>query len=53
MDQVEKSGAKTMVSACSNCRLTMDESKAHWKWDGGLASLVELIAEHLVEKPAS
>ncbi|MHB1871819.1 MAG: (Fe-S)-binding protein [Steroidobacteraceae bacterium] len=52
MDQVEKSGAKTMVSACSNCRLTMDESKAHWKWDGGLASLVELIAEHLIEEPA-
>jgi len=49
MDQVEKTGAKTMVSACSNCRLTMDESKAHWKWDGGLASLVEIIADHLIE----
>jgi Fe-S oxidoreductase len=51
MDQVERTGAKTMVSACSNCRLTMDESKAHWKWDGGLASLVELIADHLIEDP--
>ena len=49
MDQVEQTGAKTMVSACSNCRLTMDESKAHWKWDGGLGSLVEIIADHLVE----
>ncbi|MGJ4957268.1 (Fe-S)-binding protein [Bradyrhizobium sp. HKCCYLRH2015] len=49
MDQVEKTGAKTMVSACSNCRLTMDESKAHWKWEGGLASLVEIIADHLIE----
>lgn len=55
MDQVEKTGAKTMVSSCSNCRLTMDESKAHWKWEGGLASLVEIIADHLVEeaKPAA
>jgi Fe-S oxidoreductase len=55
MDQVEQTGAKTMVSACSNCRLTMDESKAHWKWDGGLGSLVEIIADHLVEeaKPAA
>ena len=55
MDQVERTGAKTMVSSCSNCRLTMDESKAHWKWDGGLASLVEIIADHLVEdtKPAA
>ena len=54
MDQVERTGAKTMVSSCSNCRLTMDESKAHWKWDGGLSSLVELIADHLIEdaKPA-
>ncbi len=54
MDQVEQTGAQTMVSSCSNCRLTMDESKAHWKWEGGLASLVELVADHLVEetKPA-
>ena len=50
MDQVEKTGAKTMVSACSNCRLTMDESKAHWKWEGGLASLVEIVADHLIEE---
>ncbi len=49
MDQVEQAGAKTMVSSCSNCRLTMDESKAHWQWRGGLASLVEIVAEHLVE----
>jgi Fe-S oxidoreductase len=49
MDQVEKTGAKTMVSACSNCRLTMDESKAHWKWEGGLASLVEIVADNLIE----
>ncbi len=50
MDQVEESGAKTMVSSCSNCRLTMEESKAHWKWAGGLESLVEIIAEHLLEE---
>ncbi len=50
MDQVEETGAKTMVSSCSNCRLTMDESKAHWKWEGGLASLVDIIADHLVEE---
>ncbi len=52
MDQVEKTGAKTMISACSNCRLTMDESKEHWKWQGGLGSLVELIADHLAEPEA-
>ena len=47
MDQVEQTGAETMVSSCSNCRLTMNESKAHWKWQGGLASLVDLLADHL------
>jgi Fe-S oxidoreductase len=53
MDQVEETGAKAMVSSCSNCRLTMDESKAHWKWEGGLVSLVDIIADHLVEEEAS
>ena len=51
MDQVERTGAKTMVSSCSNCRLTMDESRQYWKWDRGLESLVELVADHLVEEP--
>jgi Fe-S oxidoreductase len=49
MDQVERTGAKTMISSCANCRLTMDESKAHWKWEGGLGSLVEIVADHLIE----
>lgn len=49
MRQVEETGANTMVSACSNCRLTMDESKAALGWDKELASLVEILAEHLEE----
>jgi Fe-S oxidoreductase len=49
MKQVEDTGAETMISACANCRLTMDESKAYWKWDRGLESLVELLAENLIE----
>ena len=49
MDQVAATGTTTLVSACANCRLTMDESKAHWKWEGGLESLVEIVAEHLIE----
>lgn len=47
IDQVAKTGAATMVSSCANCRLTMDESKEYWKWQGGLDSLVEVIAAHL------
>ncbi len=48
--QVEETGADTLVSACSNCRLTMEESKAHWGWDHGLDSLVEVLADNLVEE---
>ena len=49
MKQVEDTGADMMISACANCRLTMDESKAHWNWGHGLDSLVEILADHLVE----
>ncbi len=49
MEQVEGTGADTLVSACANCRLTMDESKEHWKWDKGLDSLVEILAANLDE----
>lgn len=53
IDQVEATGTKTMVSSCSNCRLTMDESKAHWKWDGAIDGLVEIIADRLIEDTAA
>jgi Fe-S oxidoreductase len=52
MNQVESTGAGSMISACANCRLTMDESKEHWKWEKGLDSLVELLADHLDESAA-
>jgi Fe-S oxidoreductase len=49
MDQVEETGVKSMVSSCSNCRLTMDESKDHWNWPHDIESLVEIVADHLIE----
>jgi Fe-S oxidoreductase len=49
MKQVEDTGADTLISACANCRLTMDESKDHWGWDHGLDSLVEILADHVIE----
>lgn len=47
IDQVQATGTGTLVSACANCRLTMDESKQYWNWGGGLESLVEIVAEAL------
>jgi Fe-S oxidoreductase len=49
MRQVEDTGADMLISACANCRLTMDGSKDYWKWDKELESLVELLADHLIE----
>ncbi|MGI9383833.1 MAG: (Fe-S)-binding protein, partial [Methyloligellaceae bacterium] len=47
MRQVEETGADDLVSACANCRLTMDESKAHFGWDHEIKSLVEIVADQL------
>jgi Fe-S oxidoreductase len=47
--QVEETGAQSMVSACANCRQTLDAGKEHYAWDREIDSLVELIAEHLEE----
>jgi Fe-S oxidoreductase len=49
MKQVEDTGADIMLSACANCRLTMDDSINYWKWDRELDSLVEVLSEHLIE----
>jgi len=49
MRQVEDAGADILISACANCRLTMDGSKDYWKWDKELESLVELLADNLIE----
>jgi len=49
MKQVEDAGADVMISACSNCRQTLDGGKAHYKWDREIGSLVEIVADHLIE----
>ena len=38
-----------MVSACANCRQTLDGGKEHYKWDREIGSLVEIVADHLVD----
>jgi Fe-S oxidoreductase len=50
MKQVEDTGAEMLVSSCSNCRLTFDDSQAHFHWDKKLHSLLELVAENLIEE---
>lgn len=47
--QVEATGAESMVSACANCRLTMDESREVLDWQHEIKSLVEIVADQLDE----
>ncbi len=49
MDQVESTGADTVLSTCSNCRQSYNDAKEHFNWDKEMESLLELVAENLVE----
>jgi Fe-S oxidoreductase len=45
--QLEELGVKTMVTACANCRVVMEEALEHYHMDIELLGLTELVAEHL------
>jgi Fe-S oxidoreductase len=49
MEQIEKTGAEVAVTTCANCRQTFDDGQAHFKSDREVGSLLELVAENLVE----
>ena len=51
--QVEAAGADTLISACANCHLTLDESTKAMNWNGKLDSLVQMLAANLVEDKAA
>ncbi len=47
--QIEATGVKTMVTACANCRMVMEESLEHYHMDVEILSLTEMVAERIVE----
>ena len=47
--QLEKTGAKTLVTACANCRIVLEEGLEHYRMDIPVVGLTETIAAHLVE----
>ena len=49
MDQVEKTGADTVLSTCSNCRQSFADSIEHFGWDKKVESLLELVADSIVD----
>jgi Fe-S oxidoreductase len=51
--QLENTGAKTLVTACANCRITLEEGLEHNQMNFPVVGLTEMIAEHLVETPSA
>jgi Fe-S oxidoreductase len=52
MEQIEETGAEIPVTTCANCRQTFDDGQAHFKWDTKMHSLLELVADNLLEDEA-
>jgi len=50
MDQVEKTGADTVLSTCSNCRQSFNDAREHFGWDKKIESLLELVADNISEE---
>jgi Fe-S oxidoreductase len=50
--QIEETGADTLVTACANCRLVIEEGLEEYKMEMPVVGLTELIADHLVEDSA-
>ena len=48
--QLEEVGVKTMVTACANCRINLEDGLEHYNMNVEVLGLTELVAEHLVEK---
>ena len=47
--QIEELGVKTLVTACANCRVIMEEALEHYHMDIEMLGLTELVADHLEE----
>ena len=49
IDQINKSGAKTVAMACSNCRLQFTDCVQHFNLDWKVAGLSQLVADAIEE----
>jgi Fe-S oxidoreductase len=49
--QIEATGAEAVVTACSNCRMVMEEGVETNEMEVELLGLTEMIAEHLEARP--
>jgi Fe-S oxidoreductase len=47
--QVDATGAAHFVTSCGQCRITLEQGARHAKWDKSPESLLELVADRLVD----
>ena len=47
--QLEETGARTLVTACANCRIVLEDGLEHYRMDIPVVGLTETIANHLSE----
>ena len=48
--EIDATGAKTLMTSCSDCRRTFDDAREHFAGDQPAASLLELVARNLLEQ---
>lgn len=51
--QIEASGVQTLVTACANCRIVIEEALEHYHMKIEVVGLTELLAKYLVEDNAT
>lgn len=49
MREIDATGAPTLLTSCSDCRRTFDDAQVHFNWDKNPNSLLELVANNLLE----
>jgi Fe-S oxidoreductase len=51
--QIEATGVQTLITACANCRIVMEDALEHYHMKVEVIGLTELLAQYLVEECAS
>ncbi len=49
--EVDAAGAERFITACGQCRITLDLGAKHFKWDKKVESLLEVVADNLEDEP--
>ena len=50
--QIESTGVQTLITACANCRIVMEDGLEHYHMNIEVVGLTELLAQYLVEDKA-